>query len=97
MQGERTSDADLAHATRLIRESGALTETMERARLYGRRAIDALSSFPPGRARSAMTEAVARLAAAGVAVTELSLHLPSLDEVFFTLTGRTAIKEEVPA
>ncbi|MGW4940707.1 ATP-binding cassette domain-containing protein [Actinoplanes sp. NPDC004185] len=53
---------------------------------------------------SALTEAVARLAAAGVAVTELSLHLPSLDEVFFTLTGRTAsdddtttttIKEEV--
>ena len=24
---------------------------------------------------------------AGIAVTELSLHLPSLDEVFFTLTG----------
>ena len=33
---------------------------------------------------------VPRLAAAGIAVTELSLHLPSLDEVFFTLTGRTA-------
>ncbi len=31
---------------------------------------------------------VPRLAAAGIAVTELSLHLPSLDEVFFTLTGR---------
>jgi oleandomycin transport system ATP-binding protein len=29
---------------------------------------------------------VPRLAAAGIAVTELSLHLPSLDEVFFTLT-----------
>jgi oleandomycin transport system ATP-binding protein len=41
----------------------------------------------------AMTEAVARLAAAGVAVTELSLHLPSLDEVFFTLTGRTASED----
>ena len=46
---------------------------------------------------AAMTEAVARLAAAGVAVTELALHLPSLDEVFFTLTGRTATKEEVAA
>jgi oleandomycin transport system ATP-binding protein len=34
---------------------------------------------------------VARLAAADIAVTEFSLHLPSLDEVFFTLTGhRTA-------
>jgi oleandomycin transport system ATP-binding protein len=29
---------------------------------------------------------VPRLAAGGIAVTELSLHLPSLDEVFFTLT-----------
>jgi oleandomycin transport system ATP-binding protein len=29
---------------------------------------------------------VPRLAAAGIAVSELSLHLPSLDEVFFTLT-----------
>ncbi len=35
-------------------------------------------------------EAVARLSAAGIAVTELSLHLPSLDEVFSTLTGHTA-------
>ncbi|WP_067495229.1 ATP-binding cassette domain-containing protein [Actinoplanes sp. TFC3] len=42
----------------------------------------------------AMTEAVARLAGAGIAVTELSLHLPSLDEVFFTLTGQPK-KEEV--
>jgi oleandomycin transport system ATP-binding protein len=42
----------------------------------------------------AMTEAVARLGAAGIPVTELSLHLPSLDEVFFTLTG-TPQKEEV--
>jgi oleandomycin transport system ATP-binding protein len=36
-----------------------------------------------------LTAAVARLAADGIAVTELSLHLPSLDEVFFTLTGRS--------
>ena len=35
------------------------------------------------RGRAASTDA-------GIAVTELSLHLPSLDEVFFTLTGRTA-------
>jgi oleandomycin transport system ATP-binding protein len=33
-------------------------------------------------------EAVYRLGDAGIAVTELSLHLPSLDEVFFNLTGR---------
>ncbi|WP_214324964.1 ATP-binding cassette domain-containing protein [Nonomuraea sediminis] len=36
---------------------------------------------------AAFTEIVARLAGAGIAVTELSLRLPSLDEVFFTLTG----------
>ena len=35
-------------------------------------------------------DAVYRLGEAGIVVTELSLHLPSLDEVFFTLTGRTA-------
>jgi len=34
-----------------------------------------------------MVEAVQALSSAGIAVTELSLHLPSLDEVFFTLTG----------
>jgi oleandomycin transport system ATP-binding protein len=33
---------------------------------------------------------VRRLAGAGIAVTELSRRLPSLDEVFFTLTGRGA-------
>ncbi|MEO6699901.1 MAG: ATP-binding cassette domain-containing protein [Jatrophihabitantaceae bacterium] len=37
-----------------------------------------------------LTDAVARLGSAGVAITELSLHLPSLDEVFFTLTGQGA-------
>jgi oleandomycin transport system ATP-binding protein len=36
----------------------------------------------------ALTGAVAEFAAAGIALTELSLHLPSLDEVFFTLTGQ---------
>jgi oleandomycin transport system ATP-binding protein len=38
-------------------------------------------------------EAVRRLADDDIAVTELSLHLPSLDEVFFTLTGRTGAPE----
>jgi len=37
---------------------------------------------------AALASAVHRLSAAGITVTELSLHLPSLDEVFFTLTGR---------
>ncbi|GAB2477529.1 DrrA family ABC transporter ATP-binding protein [Jatrophihabitans fulvus] len=38
----------------------------------------------------ALPTVVARLHEAGIAVTELSLHLPSLDEVFFTLTGAKA-------
>ncbi len=45
----------------------------------------------------ALAVVVARLAAEGIAVTELSLHLPSLDEVFFTLTGKTTTDEEVAA
>jgi oleandomycin transport system ATP-binding protein len=35
----------------------------------------------------ALAQAVVQLGSAGIAITELSLHLPSLDEVFFTLTG----------
>jgi octaprenyl-diphosphate synthase len=58
IQGTRTSDEDLAYATSLIHSTGALSDTMERARQYGRRAIDALGSFPAGRAKAAMTEAV---------------------------------------
>jgi oleandomycin transport system ATP-binding protein len=34
-----------------------------------------------------LPDVVARLRAAGIAVDEFSLHLPSLDEVFFSLTG----------
>jgi len=45
----------------------------------------------------AMAATVARLHAAGIAVTELSLHLPSLDEVFFTITGQRADKEDEAA
>jgi oleandomycin transport system ATP-binding protein len=43
-----------------------------------------------------LAETVARLAAESISVTELSLRLPSLDEVFFTLTGehRPAETEE---
>jgi oleandomycin transport system ATP-binding protein len=41
-----------------------------------------------------LAETVARLAQAGIAVTELSLHLPSLDEVFFSLTERPTASNE---
>ena len=40
---------------------------------------------------------VSELAASGISVTELSLHLPSLDEVFMTLTGKAASDEETAA
>ncbi|MGI8930995.1 MAG: polyprenyl synthetase family protein, partial [Sphingomicrobium sp.] len=56
--GSRTTDDDLTYATGLIRSTGALSDTMERARQYGRRAIDALAAFPASRAKAAMTEAV---------------------------------------
>ncbi len=58
MQGDCTSDDDLARATRLIDATGALADTMDRARHYGRRAIDALAPFPNSRAKAAMCEAV---------------------------------------
>jgi oleandomycin transport system ATP-binding protein len=41
--------------------------------------------------------AVSRLHSAGIRVDELSLHLPSLDEVFFTLTGARTITENEDA
>src|SRR6185503_20543023 len=40
--GDRIADEDLAHATSLLRSTDALADTIERARQYGRRAIDAL-------------------------------------------------------
>jgi oleandomycin transport system ATP-binding protein len=48
----------------------------------------------PVESDAALSEVVGHLAAAGISVTELSLHLPSLDEVFSTLTGRDS---ETPA
>ncbi|GAB2558142.1 ATP-binding cassette domain-containing protein [Kribbella endophytica] len=42
---------------------------------------------------SSMPVVVRRLDEAGIAVTELSLRLPSLDEVFLALTGHTAEEE----
>lgn len=58
MQGHRITDADLAHANTLLENTGAIADTLARARLYGGRAIDALGSFPASQARAALTEAV---------------------------------------
>src|SRR5918995_1275149 len=56
--GERISDDDLAQAIALMRSSEALSDTVDRAPHYARRAIDALGPFPPGKAKAALTEAV---------------------------------------
>jgi octaprenyl-diphosphate synthase len=58
ISGERVGDDDLAEAIRLMRSTGALSDTIERARHYGRRAIDALAPFPAGHAKGALSEAV---------------------------------------
>jgi octaprenyl-diphosphate synthase len=57
ISGDRISDRDLAYAIGLLRTTDALSETIERARHYGRRAIDALASFPSGKAKAALVEA----------------------------------------
>jgi octaprenyl-diphosphate synthase len=58
MQGSRISDEDLARATRLLRDTKAIDDTVDRARHYGQRAIDALGTFPAGKAKAALVEAV---------------------------------------
>ncbi|HET7709854.1 MAG TPA: polyprenyl synthetase family protein [Sphingomicrobium sp.] len=55
--GDRVSDDDLAQAISILRQNGALSDTMEQARLYGRRAIDSLARFPTCKAKSALVEA----------------------------------------
>lgn len=58
VSGERVGDEDLDQAIALMRSTDSLADTIERARHYGRRAIDALAAFPAGKAKSALTEAV---------------------------------------
>ncbi|HEX8223692.1 MAG TPA: polyprenyl synthetase family protein [Allosphingosinicella sp.] len=58
MAGSRTSDEDLAHAIGLLEQSGALADTIGRARTYGQRALDSLGPFPAGKAKAALVEAV---------------------------------------
>jgi oleandomycin transport system ATP-binding protein len=76
----RPSDAGRIPEVRAIlgEITGAAPEVVGRERLSV--AVADEQSFAP---------VVARLAADGIGVHELSLHLPSLDEVFLTLTGRT--------
>jgi len=68
-------------------EHSRVAEILERV-AGARPSRDARGLLVPIAGDAALTETVAQLAAAGIAVTELSLNLPSLDEVFFTLTRR---------
>ena len=58
MAGRRVSDDDLAHATQLMHSHDAIADSLERARHYGQRAIDAIAPFPAGPAKAALVEAV---------------------------------------
>src|SRR5881392_40914 len=53
ISGDRVSNEDLAHAISLLESTGALNDTLERARQYARRAVDALGMFSAGKAKSA--------------------------------------------
>jgi octaprenyl-diphosphate synthase len=56
--GEQAPE-DLAEAQRLIARHGALRDTVERAQLYGDRALSALAGFPDGPERRALADIVA--------------------------------------
>jgi octaprenyl-diphosphate synthase len=58
MEGRRVSDDDLAEAKRRLVETRAIDDTLQRARHFGQRAVDALGPFSAGAAKSALTEAV---------------------------------------
>jgi len=55
--GHSIADEDLAKAIALLHSSDALSDTLERARQYARRAVDALAPFPASRTKQAMVEA----------------------------------------
>ncbi|HUG46483.1 MAG TPA: polyprenyl synthetase family protein [Sphingomicrobium sp.] len=58
VSGEQAGEADLAHAIGLMRSTGALSDTIETARQYGRRAVAALAPFPSSKAKTALVQAV---------------------------------------
>lgn len=57
ISGQRVDESDLQHAIALLQSSGGLADTVERARQYARRAIDALAIFPASKAKAALIEA----------------------------------------
>ncbi|QYE36392.1 polyprenyl synthetase family protein [Polymorphobacter sp. PAMC 29334] len=58
MLGRAAGDEELVHARQLLASSGAIADTLARARHYGTRAADALAGFPANPAKAALLEAV---------------------------------------
>jgi octaprenyl-diphosphate synthase len=58
MLGNRVAQSDFEHAVSLLRRHGAIDDTLDRARHYGQRAIDAIGHFPASDAKAALIEAV---------------------------------------
>ena len=58
IMGHKNGEEDLLHAKALLEQHGAIADTLERARHYGKLAIDALAPFPDGAAKDALVEAV---------------------------------------
>lgn len=58
MEDLEQKKGDLKRAVQLLESAGALQATVERARLYGRRAAEALSVFPESDHKRALSEAV---------------------------------------
>ena len=48
----------MAHATQLLRQHNAIDLTLDRARHFGQRAIDAIAGFPNSKAKAALIETV---------------------------------------
>jgi octaprenyl-diphosphate synthase len=57
MLGNRNGDEDLAQAKALLIKYHTIDDTVERARHYGQRAIDAIAHFPASDAKAALAEA----------------------------------------
>lgn len=58
MSGRANGEAELAEGIQRLNDTGAIADTMARARLYGSRAIDALARIPASAARAALVETV---------------------------------------
>lgn len=58
MSGRANGDAELAEGIGRLEGTGAIADTLARARLYGSRAIDSIARLPASSAKSALVETV---------------------------------------